>query len=76
MDFSVAIRTILVRDGVAVLNVGGGIVYDSDPDAEFEEMVLKARPLLEALGVVDSGDPEGLQRTPERDRERQVAPGK
>jgi para-aminobenzoate synthetase component 1 len=50
MDFNVAIRTMLIRDDVAVFNVGGGIVYDSDPHAEFEEMLLKARPLLEALG--------------------------
>ena len=51
MEFNVAIRTMTVRDDIAVFNVGGGIVYDSQPRAEFEEMRLKAQPLLEALGV-------------------------
>jgi anthranilate/para-aminobenzoate synthase component I len=31
--------------------VGGGIVWDSDPDAEIEESLVKARPLLAALGT-------------------------
>jgi para-aminobenzoate synthetase component 1 len=44
MRFSVAIRTIsLFDDGEAVFNVGGGIVFDSDADAEYEEALLKAR---------------------------------
>jgi para-aminobenzoate synthetase component 1 len=51
MDFSVAIRTITLRHGVAAFNVGCGIVYDSRPQAEYEEMLLKAQPLLEALGI-------------------------
>ncbi len=51
MDFNVAIRTMTVRDAVATFNVGGGIVYDSVAEEEYEEMMLKARPLLEALGV-------------------------
>jgi anthranilate/para-aminobenzoate synthase component I len=51
MDFSVAIRTITLRNGVADFNVGCGIVYDSKPEAEYEEMLLKAHPLLNALGV-------------------------
>jgi para-aminobenzoate synthetase component 1 len=51
MDFNVAIRTMTVRNDVATFNVGCGIVYDSEPQAEFEEMLLKARPLAEALGV-------------------------
>jgi anthranilate/para-aminobenzoate synthase component I len=51
MESNVAIRTMTIRDDVATFNVGCGIVYDSEPQAEFEEMLLKARPLLEALGV-------------------------
>lgn len=44
MRFSVAIRTIsLFRDGEAVFNVGGGIVFDSTAEAEYEECLLKAR---------------------------------
>jgi para-aminobenzoate synthetase component 1 len=51
LDLSVAIRTMVIRDGDAVFNVGGGIVIDSDPEKEYEESLLKARALLEALGV-------------------------
>ncbi len=44
MRFSVAIRTIsLFKDGTAVFNVGGGIVFDSTAEAEYEECLLKAR---------------------------------
>jgi para-aminobenzoate synthetase component 1 len=44
MRFSVAIRTIsLFADGRAVFNVGGGIVFDSTAEAEYEECLLKAR---------------------------------
>jgi para-aminobenzoate synthetase component 1 len=51
LDLSVAIRTMVVRDREAVFNVGGGIVIDSDPEKEYEESLLKARALLDALGV-------------------------
>lgn len=44
MRFSVAIRTVtLFKDGRAVFNVGGGIVFDSTAEAEYEECLLKAR---------------------------------
>ncbi len=60
IDTSVAIRTIVVRDGVATFNVGGGIVIDSDPNSEYDESLLKAKALLAALGskrdVGDSGN--------------------
>jgi aminodeoxychorismate synthase component I len=51
LDLSVAIRTMVIRDGYATFNVGGGIVIDSDPDAEYEESLIKAAPLFRALGV-------------------------
>ena len=41
--FNVAIRTLAVRDGVAEMGVGGGIVWDSDPATEYQECLLKAR---------------------------------
>ena len=50
MDFSVAIRTITIEQGIASFNVGGGIVYDSTPDAEYAELLLKAQPLFAAVG--------------------------
>jgi len=50
MDFSVAIRTMVIEEGEARFKVGGGIVYDSVPASEYAEVMLKARPLLAALG--------------------------
>jgi para-aminobenzoate synthetase component 1 len=51
-DFELAltIRTFAVADGRVHLWVGGGIVWDSEPEAEIEESWVKARPLLEAVG--------------------------
>ena len=51
-DFELAltIRTFAVADGSIHLWVGGGIVWDSDPEAEIEESWVKARPLLAAVG--------------------------
>jgi para-aminobenzoate synthetase component 1 len=51
-DFELAltIRTFAVADGRIHLWVGGGIVWDSDADAEIEESWVKARPLLAAVG--------------------------
>jgi para-aminobenzoate synthetase component 1 len=42
-DFNVAIRTLMVQNGRAVLNVGGGVVWDSTASAEYEEALWKAR---------------------------------
>ena len=49
-DLSVAIRTMVIRDNIATFNVGGGIVIDSDPEMEFEETLVKAQALLNAIG--------------------------
>jgi len=51
IDLNVAIRTMVIRNGTATFNVGGGIVIDSDPEKEYEESLLKARALLYSLGV-------------------------
>ncbi|GMU82103.1 MAG: anthranilate synthase component 1 [Planctomycetota bacterium] len=50
-SFSVAIRTLQLSAGRAELHVGGGIVADSEPAAEYEETLTKARRILAALGV-------------------------
>ncbi|MBE1284246.1 MAG: aminodeoxychorismate synthase component I [Rhodobacteraceae bacterium] len=42
-EFNVAIRTLMVEDGHAVLNVGGGVVWDSTAASEYEEALWKAR---------------------------------
>jgi para-aminobenzoate synthetase/4-amino-4-deoxychorismate lyase len=48
LKLNVAIRTVVLRDGAGVYGVGGGVVADSDPKAEYEEACLKAR-LLDDL---------------------------
>ncbi len=50
LDLSVAIRTMVIRDDIAIFNVGGGIVIDSVAEQEYEESMLKAKALLNALG--------------------------
>ena len=42
-EFNVAIRTLMVEDGTATLNVGGGVVWDSTAPSEYEEALWKAR---------------------------------
>ena len=51
IDLSVAIRTMVIRDGTATFNVGGGIVIDSDPEKEWDETVVKSKALLNSLGI-------------------------
>lgn len=43
MDTAIAIRTLVMKDGVAYLQAGGGIVHDSQPTAEYEETMNKVR---------------------------------
>ncbi len=50
-EFSVAIRSALLRGDRATLFAGCGIVADSDPEAEYAESCLKLRPLADALEV-------------------------
>jgi aminodeoxychorismate synthase component I len=54
MQFNIAIRTMIVRHGLIHIPVGGGIVADSSPAAEYEETLVKARAMLSAVGVEES----------------------
>jgi para-aminobenzoate synthetase component I len=49
LDLALTIRTFAIADGTIHLWVGGGIVWDSEPEDEIEESWVKARPLLAAL---------------------------
>lgn len=51
MQFNVAIRTMTIKDGLVHVPVGGGIVADSDPAAEYDETLVKAKAMFDALGV-------------------------
>jgi anthranilate synthase component 1 len=48
MDTCIALRTALVKDGVMHVQAGAGIVHDSQPDAEYQESLNKARALIRA----------------------------
>lgn len=52
MDMAITIRTCVVADGVASVQVGAGIVADSVPSREWEETESKARAMLTALGRI------------------------
>ena len=48
MDFCIALRTAVLKDGQLFIQSGGGVVYDSDPEAEYMETVNKSRALRRA----------------------------
>jgi len=48
MDMCIALRTGVIKDGTLYIQAGGGVVYDSDPEAEFTETVNKSRALRRA----------------------------
>ncbi len=49
VDLNIAIRTAVHRDGQLYFQVGGGIVADSEPDAEYEETLTKAQSFLKVI---------------------------
>jgi para-aminobenzoate synthetase component 1 len=56
LDLALTIRTFALAEGRIHFWVGGGIVWDSEPEAEIEESWTKARPLLAAIGApVEAG---------------------
>lgn len=52
-DFAITIRTVAIRDGVATVQAGGGVVADSSPEFEYEECISKASAPLLALELAD-----------------------
>jgi anthranilate synthase component I len=59
-DTAIAIRTALVREGIAYVQAGGGIVADSDPEAEDTETLNKARAVLSAVATAATLRTPGL----------------
>jgi para-aminobenzoate synthetase component 1 len=51
-DFNIAIRTLRICENRVAFNVGGGIVWDSTPESEYEETLHKAKAILKALGKI------------------------
>jgi anthranilate synthase component I len=55
MDTCIAIRTMVLEDGIATIQAGAGIVADSVPASEYEETINKAKALLKAIDVAEGG---------------------
>jgi anthranilate synthase component I len=55
LDVCIAIRMIYIRNGIAFVQAGAGIVADSQPEKEFEETLNKARGLLAAIEQAEGG---------------------
>ena len=70
MDLSIVIRTIVLRPGRTTIGAGGAIVMQSDPEDEFNEILLKARAPMAAIArtVTGSDTPEAwsVELEPER----------
>jgi anthranilate synthase component I len=49
LDSCIALRTMVIKNGIAHVQAGGGIVADSRPEAEYDESVNKSKALLRAL---------------------------
>jgi para-aminobenzoate synthetase component 1 len=58
LDLNIVIRTILVKGRRAFFQVGGAVVYDSDPEAEYQETLDKGRALVRALNATGEGGPQ------------------
>lgn len=55
MDMAIAIRTVLLKNGIAHVQAGAGIVFDSVPEREWEECQNKARAVMRAIEVAETG---------------------
>ncbi len=53
MDTCIALRTLVVKDGMAYVQAGAGIVAESDPTSEYQETLSKARGLLKAIEITE-----------------------
>ena len=53
MDTAIDIRTLVIKDGIAHAQAGGGIVYDSTPDFEYRETLHKASALMRAIDAAE-----------------------
>ena len=56
MDTAIAIRTALVKDGELIIQAGAGVVADSIPQNEWEEVLNKSRAMLRALTMISAND--------------------
>lgn len=64
MDAAIAIRSVLIKDGLAHVNAGAGVVYDSDPEAEYEETRNKAKSILQAVQLAEKALSQSVSVNP------------
>jgi anthranilate synthase component 1 len=62
MDFCITIRTMVVKNGKIFIQVGAGIVADSDPEKEYEETLNKAGGMMQAIKLASSNFAIGEKR--------------
>ncbi len=55
MDTCITIRTLVIKKGVAYIQAGGGVVADSDPAAEYQETMNKAKAMMRAVEMAEKG---------------------
>jgi anthranilate synthase component 1 len=55
MNTCIAIRTMVVKDGIAYFQAGAGIVHDSDPEKEYNECINKAKAINAAIDFAENG---------------------
>jgi para-aminobenzoate synthetase component 1 len=53
MDINIVIRTFIIKGNRAYFQVGGAVVYDSDPESEYQETLDKGRALVNALNMAE-----------------------
>jgi anthranilate synthase component 1 len=78
LDSCIAIRTMVVKNGLASVQAGAGLVADSVPEREYQETVNKARALIAALEVAHGGGasiprPRGSDHPRQRRRSPKLA---
>lgn len=56
LDTCITIRTIVMKDRMAYIQAGGGLVYDSLPENEFQEALNKSRAMLRAVEIAERGE--------------------
>lgn len=62
LDTAIGIRTIIVKDKVAHIQAGAGIVYDSVPEQEYQECINKAKAMITAIEQAEEADYAAVNR--------------